>query len=340
MLLSYIKKHIFLHIVLFALYSALFFLMLIVIGEIIYENGYDRLSVKDTTYTFRLYTDDRQKIESVLKSVEDYSDICIVSEEDNYEIVSFYTPVSSLRNSTTDFGEIHPGEIACNSDMFFYDTFGDEIDLEENTLLLGDRKYNIVGIKNIPLHLPIDLSQILYFNADDFWDLRSSDNILLSIYKENRMNDEELESIKKAISDNGITSASYMPDRITFTSKVLNSDEVRLIYIMALLTCICFSRLLLILVDNRKEEYMIMRYCGAPKRAIVRYVLDHVLFVLIGSAFLGLLFYWAARMLFNDFIVYRPGSIVFYLLLFAGYFSASLITSGIILLAKAAKDGY
>lgn len=341
LLLSYIKKHILFHIVVFIIYGALFLLMLTVTGEMFHEKGYDHLSNKDTTYTFRLYTNDKSKINSILKSINDCADVCLVSENSDYIVMSFYTPISENRYYDADSrNQIQSGEISYSSSLTFYSLFSDQIDSDNNTLTLMNKKFTITGIQNVQISLPVEADLIVYTDIEDFWDIAGSESILLSVLRDELMSESELETLMKVFSDNGVTVASYLPDRISFASKVINSDEIRMIYIMVLLTCLCFARLMLILVDNRSEEYRVMIYCGAPKSRIVRYVTDHVLFVLTISAILGTLSYWILRAAAASIIAYRHGSVGFYLLVFAGYFSASLITSGLIMLAKAAKDGY
>ncbi len=341
LLLSYVKKHLFLHVVSFVMYGALFFLMLLVIGEIIYENGYDHLSVEDTTYTFRLYTNDRQKTESIIKSIDNYSDILVASENEDYILVSFLTQVSNERtDDMVPSLHVNPGEIAYNSQLYFYDVFDEAIDSNNNAVLLGDQEFEIVGRQSLGLYLPVELWKVLYLNSEDFWNMASSDNILLSIYKDERMSDSELEVLNNLFADNDITSVNYLPDRKTSASRIISSDEVRLIYIMVLLSCLCYARLMLMLIVNRSDEYRIMRYCGANKIRVARYIFNHVLFVLILSAFCGTVLYWVIAAFSSDLFSYGGSAFAFYLLVLAGYLAAALMTSGLFILAKAAKDGY
>ena len=340
LLLSYIKKHILLHIASFAMYSILLFILLLVIGEIIYDNGYDRLSVEDTTYTFRIYTDDRSKVDSIVQSIDDYSDILVASEENDYVLVSFLTPISENRNIGMPITVVNKNEIAYLSTVFFYDNFIDINSPDVNSVVVGDKEFEVIGQQNIQLCLPVETVEVLCLNMDDFWDVARSDSILLSIYKDERMSDGELDALNKSFVDNGITAVKYLPDRISSASKVMNSDEVRLIYIMAILSCLCFARLTLMLVVNRREEYRIMRYCGASKMIIARYILDHVMFVLTVSVLCGSVLYWVFAAFSKDLFSYGGSAFAFYLLVLAGYLAAVLVTSGLFILAKAAKDGY
>lgn len=340
LLLSYIRNRFLLHIASFAMYSILFFIMLLVIGEIIYDNGYDRLSVEDTTYTFRIYTNDRLKVDSIVQSIDDYSDILVASEENDYVLVSFLTPISENRNVGIPITVVDKNEIAYLSTVFFYDNLIDINSPNFNSVVIGEKEFEVIGQQNIQLYLPVEIMRVLCLNMDDFWDVTRSDSILLSIYKDERMSDSELEALNKTFADNGITAVNYLPDRITSASKVMNSDEIRLIYIMAILSCLCFARLTLMLVVNRSEEYKIMRYCGASKMIIARYILDHVMFVLTVSALCGSVLYWVVAAFSTDLFAYGGSAFAFYWLVLAGYFAAALVTSGLFILAKAAKDGY
>lgn len=341
LLLCYVKKHILLHIAAFVMYGALFFLMLLVIGEIVFENGYDQLSIEDTTYTFRLYTDDKSKVESIISSIDNYSDLLVASEEDRCVFVSFITQISEERNTgSLPSIQVENDEIAYNSPLYFYEAFSDEIDSNNNILSIDNRKFDIVGRQNIQLCLPVELWKVIYLSTDDFWKIKNNNSILLSIFKEERMSDSELKELKLIIANNGVTSVEYLPDRKSLVYQIVNSDEVRIIFIMALITCLCFARLILMLVENRIEEYRIMRYCGATKFKIAQHIFKHVFFVLIVSAILGIALYWTVRLFAPNLIAYSSFGPVFYLLVLAGYLFASLSTSGIFILAKAAKDGY
>lgn len=340
LLLSYVRKHILLHIAAFAMYSSLFFIMLLVIGEIIYDNGYDRLSVEDTTYTFRIYTDDSSKVDSIVRSIDDYSDILVASEENDYVLVSFLTPISENRNIGMPITVVNKNEIAYLSTVYFYDNFIDIDSPNINYVVVGGKELEVVGQQNIQLCLPVDIVKIMCVSTEDFWDVAKSDSILLSVYKDERMSDSELEVLNRTFADNGITAVNYLPDRITSASKVINSDAVRLIYIIVILSCLCFARLTLMLVANRNEEYRIMRYCGASKMIIARHILNHVMFVFAVSALGGSILYWVIAAFSTDLFSYSDSAFAFYLLVLAGYLVAALVTSGLCILAKAAKDGY
>lgn len=337
-LFGYIKSRLLFHIIVILLYSALAFVLLLTVGEIIHDYGYDSLGVNETTYSFRFYTNDRNTIESVIASINDFSDVCVVCEEDKYNLVSFVTEVSDIRSSESQ--EISKGHLKYSSEYAFNNAFSEEYDSNKNTILINNESFICDGEMNINISLPLDNDVILFSNYDDFWNMTDREAVIVSVLFDRRLSDSELAEINMLFSSTGNIVVCYRPEYISFADKMLNSDEIRLIYLIFILAGLFFARLMVVIINDRRAEYNIMRFCGASLLRIYFYILEHVLFILFISGVAGSAAYWLISASLPGFIMYSNHNIVFYLINFSLYMVITIFTSYILILVKGSKNEY
>lgn len=318
------------------MYSALVFLLLMTMGEILYKNENKTISVIENTYSLRLYTKDRVKVESIIDSLEDYADICVISEEKGYSIVSFASRISPIRSSN-NISVIIPGELKYNSETAFIDLFRDKIDYENDRVYIHNFAFVCAGETDINISAPIKDNLILYLDYEDFWSASESENVILSIMYNSQLSDAEADRLSRSVSSMGVVNIIYRPDQHLMAIKLLHSNEVHITYLILILAGLCMARLLILITEKRKDEYQIMRYCGASIMRIYWFIFQHFFLILILSVIVGSLSFIIVQTVTNGMIICKSNSIGFYLFNVIGFLIITMLTSILVLFAAGKK---
>lgn len=331
---SYIKEHLALHVIVITLYGLMQFLLILTLGEIVYENRYDKVPVNESTYSFRLYSDDRTSIDPLIDSIKDCSDICIACKGDGYTLVSFTTGISPDRNGGATVSEISKDEIRYNN-MQALITLPDKMyDPVNNVVVVNGREFRCGGEMDIQIGLPSDDDLLLFVNYDSFWKINEQESITLSILYDSRLSDAELSALEQKISSYGIASASYRPEYEPTISKLFSSGEVILSYLVLFLAGLCSGGVLVMIVENRSDEYRVMRLCGASKLRINICKIEYILLIVSISSAAGFVIYQLVRGFTSGLIMHTDCSLLIYGMSITGFILISLVSAFILLFLK------
>lgn len=331
---SYIKEHLALHVIVITLYGLMQFLLILTLGEIVYENGYDKVPVNESTYSFRLYSDDRTSIDPLIDSIKDCSDICVACEGDGYTLVSFATGISSDRTGGATVSEISTDEIRYNNTQGLVTLSGEMYDPIKNTVVINGKEFRCGGELNIQIRLPSDEELIFYVDYDSFWEISDQDSIVLSVLYDRRLSDWELSDLEQKVTSSGIIAALYSPEYEPVINKMLSSGEVRLSYMVLFLACLCSGGILVMLIENRRDEYRVMRLCGASRFRITVFRLEYILLILSISSVAGLGMYQIVRGSTSGLIMHTDHSLLIYGMSITGFILISLVSAFILLFLK------
>ncbi len=355
MVLSYIKYHIRSLVMICFIYGVLFSFQLILVGEAIYENGFDHSRIEDTTYTYVLSNIEYNKIDMIIAdNTLNYSDICVVSHNGLYDIVSYPNGLDERRlgyrkNVTSkEDGIIDLNEGISSESLFRAENVdgqlvhliprddGMECNIYEvgRKIIIGDKEYNkgqYITIKNTYTE-ELPPSQ-LYCTYRTFKDIAPKGTAMISLAFQKPLNKVELDRVNEKI--NRACEAEYKARKAVIDNdsrKLVN--DIGFVAIMIIIAALCFSSLMISTLSERDEEYHILHLCGATGSKVETERLKHVMVIMLFSICFGLIVFWTSRSCINGFIDYKNDDYLFYAGNILGFVFITAIT---MLLSRIAK---
>ena len=333
MVLSFIKYHIKSNLLICFVYGLLFFLQLVLIGEAICENGFNHSRIDDTTYTYALKKYDYKRIDEILNDEGiGYSDVCVVSRNREYDLVTYPKGTDERRlgyrklGPPEEFGVIDLSE-GISSEAQFRAQIEDgklvhEITSDEavecnvfevrNKLYIGEKEFQkgrYISIKNT-YSGEMPPSQ-LYCSYETFKDIGPDGDILISLAFKRPLNEKDLNGLHSRM--NLLGNAEFKPSRSDVDSDRRNLvGDFSFVAVMIIIAAFSFSSLMISILSERNEEYRILYLCGATAGKIRIERLKHASIVVVISIAAGLALFWVIRAITDGFIEYMKDDVSFY----------------------------
>lgn len=331
MIISYIRNHLKMHIMICALFSLLFTMELILNGEMFYGLGLNTAGLKETTYSFGVFNYDKSIATKLIDPGIGYSDVCFALITEDRDLVTYPCGIDNRRlESDTGVPVLQNGQIL-TSGGFEASVLRDE---DGNVRTIDDIEINGVMLKNtgkieIKNSYYAAKTASLYCNIDTFNEVLSgSGSIVVSYAFDHRLSSGEQKALRNEIGEicgTGFETYSPVTDSEERDSLLSSADRIIFLFLAVLLASICFGRMMRVLIVRRKPEYMIFELCGASRLWIKASAFLHLLLTAVVSSILGIAEYMIIRYYLPDMIIYTRDTAVFWALSYAIYLAAVII---------------
>lgn len=338
LLLSYIRQHLFFHMIVISIYGVMFFSLLLVISEVLSDRGFNDYSVEETTYAFQVFDFSDEKINQIpdkLSEAEDLGleDISICVRYDEYAVIAFLTPLSERRDSSISQIILDTDEILSDSGISTGEYFSSGNDFEKMGF-----KYS--GTLDITYYLDKLPDMRIYCSANDLGKFIDDDSEVYLCFLFNKtIEEKELSKLKDSVFE---MCGTYRYVAHKDTDKEINallSQEIGVIALICIMCAFCFSRMVLALIENRANEYQTMFFCGATRNRIYGMILVHVLLVLNISAVFGFVVFKLIRMICPDLITYKRDNLFLYVVSYLMFIISGIITTYTLMIVRRRKYG-
>jgi len=342
----YLRKYIWIHILICALYGLLFFAQLAILGEMFYNKGLNEHSLEETTYSFDVTPDNPEKIRELTAYKDNVRDVCLVVNDESFDIICYPNGVIRDRIDDVTFTyELTPGQVYLTSTPLITDIFNGEYEdylmNDDFSVTIYDDDYDFNGLISIRNTYIKDAWGIcVYMCESDFYKVMARhDKLVIAYTFAERLSRGEEEKMCNYVEEIDPSSAYNGPiDSSAELRSFADSSNV-FIWITTFLAGLCFGRLMIILISNREPEYKIFELVGAKRRWIEFSRLRYILAVLTVSAAAGGLLYVLVQHLSDNILVYTRNSVVFWCISLLIYYSAAFVAVIFINLLERIKYG-
>lgn len=347
MIKAYIRKYIRLNAIICVLYATLFFAEAVVMGEVFYINGFNRIPLEETTYSFAVNETDFDKLHDLLIFDGQLRDVCFVVQNTEFDIVCYPIGIDKERIETAGFEyNIDIGQIYLTETINIPEVLGVEyFDLSDNDrtdICINGETYLYKGTVSIDNTYPKSTWPYnVYMCENDFQkQLKNYERAIVAYTFKKDLSKEEMEELVQFAS--GIAPSAIFikykkesPELAFFLNKS-NS----FIWIITFLAAMCFGRMLLVLLKNREPEYKVFELLGAKKSWITFSKIRYVAALLTVSGAIGVLAYFGVQRLTDNLLVYTNNSAIFWIDCLLIYYSAGGMAMIIINLIERFKYRY
>jgi len=347
MIKAYLRKYIRLHACICVLYATLFFAEAIVMGEMFYINGFNGISLEETTYSFAVNKTDFDKLHDLLGFNGQLRDVCFVAQNTDFDIVCYPIGIDKERIETDGFGyNIDIGQIYLTETINIPEVLGVEFfELTENDrtdICINGETYLYKGTVSIDNTYPKSTWPYnVYMCENDFQkQLKNYERAIVAYTFKEDLSKEEMEEL--------IQFASGIAPSAIFIKYKKESPELAFflnksnsfIWIITFLAAMCFGRMLLVLLKNREPEYKVFELLGAQKSWITFSKIRYVAALLTVSGAIGILAYFGVQKFTDNLLVYTNNSAIFWCDCLLIYYSAGGVAMIIINLIERLKNRY
>lgn len=327
---AYIRKYIRLHTIVCVLYAMMFFAEVVVMGELFYINGFNGITMEETTYAFSIKETDFDKLHDLLGFKGKIRDVCFVAKNNDFDIVCYPIGVDTERIETDGFGyNLDKGQIYLTETIYIPEVLGIEyFDLSDNDgidICINDETYSYKGSVSINNTYPkITWPFNVYMCEEDFQkQLASSERVVVAYTFKEKLSKKETETLIQ-FANSVAPSTIYIENsnRTPELAFLLDKSNFYL-WVVSFLAAMCFGRLILVLLNNRDPEYKVFELLGAKKSWIFFSKVRYVFVLLSVSGVIGVLAYFGVQKLTDNLLVYTNNSIAFWSACFVIYYSAA-----------------
>ncbi len=344
--IAYIRKYILLHLIIAVLFAMLFFAEITVMGELFYSNGLNGVTLSDTSYSFIIDKNNFSQLKKLTEYDSGIRDISLAAGNEYFDIVCYPGGLVPERILTEEFSYApDPGQIYLTDTIVIPGILGlnyfDLMDGNIENISINDIEYSFAGlvqIDNSYAHSSWNYS-IFMCEEDFYMQLDKYDLVTISFTFTEKLDSDEIQELCRYVDSVAPASLYVKESHSSELSYVLNINSV-FMWIISFLAALCFGRLIIILIINRKHEYKIFELLGAKRAWVRNSEIIYILATLTVSAAIGLSVYLVIQRFTDNLLVYTNNSLVFWGSCLLIYYTAAVTAVFVTILAERIKHRY
>ena len=335
LLMKYIREHLPFHFLVVFIYGVFFFFVLMLTSELLYLNGQSGYSVNETSYAFDIkYNNNR--FNDLNLPLENVEDISLYVNKDEYTLVSFLTEISSRRSADVQISGLSTDEVASSS----FSAVVTQVS-EENKIEISSREYIYRGSVNIIFNDNVSDGIKMVCSLDTLHKaIVDTESVKIVFMFEQPLKNNEIKLLQDYVYDKFGTYTYIEPVSEVEEFISVYSNNLFFIICLCVLCFCCFIRVVLAVIQEREKEYTIMIFCGASKRKILLFTIDHLMFIFNASVIVGSLIYLMTRSFLQVSFLSTKDNLLLFLLSYVVFVLIGTVISITILMFRRNRYGY